>query len=299
MSRLTRNCTGRRSMFQLERLGSDGYCRLCAAMSGAREFDRYTLGRNTDHPEMSKVATALVRVTTLTAALTLLLSLAPTLAAQVPVPEAGAKRTQKILQDFDSRMRRIDSLLLAGDSMKAYRQARLLLQQMTNSFISGPSVGRFLGATTVLRAIAAYNLGREDEALWHWHVATQLFPDVLQLQMTAYGDAGLFLKNHPLPQEKEESGDGSKQGNDIKPPRKKRSPQPQFPVAKRGRGKISVVVQVIIDIDGRVREPRILESRGELTLVSATLDALRKWEFRPAEINGQPVEVYYNLTANF
>ena len=117
---------------------------------------RYTSNNTDEQRVMSRGAAVLVRVACLTALLTLPLSLAATLTAQVPVPEAGPKRTSKILQDFDNRMRRIDGLLLAGDNKKSYRQASLLLQDMTDSFISGPAVGRSLGATTVLRAIAAY-----------------------------------------------------------------------------------------------------------------------------------------------
>jgi protein TonB len=60
-----------------------------------------------------------------------------------------------------------------------------------------------------------------------------------------------------------------------------------------------VVVHAIIDKSGRVRDPLILRSEGELTMVLAALETMQKWEFEPAKINGEPVESYYNLTINF
>lgn len=236
----------------------------------------------------------------------LLLAVAPPLAAQPdvrlihgkPVVErVGPKRAMKIVQDFYSRLSKTDQLLKSGDSKKAYKEATLLLDRMVNSILSGPDVGRLLGLATVLRAMAAYELGRETEALWHWHVATQMFPEASEYQLTAYGDAGAFLAGHPMPEENPSKA--PEPGADVKPPRKKNAPHPKIPAAKKGAGRISVVVRVVIDEDGRVREPRIVESRGELTLVCTTLDALRRWEFRPAEKDGETVAVYFDLVVNF
>jgi protein TonB len=34
-------------------------------------------------------------------------------------------------------------------------------------------------------------------------------------------------------------------------------------------------------------------------LDQAAVEAVRTWRFRPATLNGRPVDVYYNLTVNF
>ncbi len=246
---------------------------------------------------MNKKNTDLVTNLVLVAAL-MLASLAPELnAQQPPVRKAEAKRTLKVLQGFVDQIREIDELLLADNNKKAYREASRLIRRISDIYISGPNVGRFLGWATVLRAIAAYHLGHEAEALWHWHVATQMFPDILNYQMTAYEDAGQFFRDHTLPQEVPEFEDASVP--EIKPPQKKRSPLPKVPAAKRGGARVSITVQVIIGKDGRVRQPRILISQGELTMIWATLEALRKWEFKPALVDGKPAEASYNLTVNF
>jgi protein TonB len=34
-------------------------------------------------------------------------------------------------------------------------------------------------------------------------------------------------------------------------------------------------------------------------LDTAAAEAVKKWKFKPATLNGKPVDVYYNLTVNF
>ncbi len=256
----------------------------------------------------------LAQISTIAAVLQLLL-LAPAMdAQQPPASAAGPKRTLKILQRFDERLVKTDQQLVKGEYRKAYREADLLLKEMVNGFISGPGVGRFLGLATVLKAIAAYHLGREGEALWHWHIATQMYPEALNLQLAAYGDVGPFLKENVLSENSRKSdahreflvhdeatrADAeTRKGGEVVPPRKVRSPMPAFPRAKRGSGRITVRVQVVIKKDGHVYYPRILESQGELTLLYAAFEALRNWRFKPALLNGKPIDVWYNLSFNF
>lgn len=237
----------------------------------------------------------------------------------------GKKGTAIVLRDFDRRLQQIDRLLVEGEPQRAYDDVSALLQEMTDRLVTGPAVGRFLGLATVLRAVAAYHLGHEDEARWHWQVATQMFPEVTDLELTAYGDAGPFLKRPPAkpkdpnqpenvtvaptrrdpgtkalhPRRIEAEVDGAPAV--VHAPRKLETPWPRFPKAKRGTAPVAVEVQVIVGTDGRPHTPRILASEGELTLVCTALDALRHWRFAPAMLQPRaiPVEVYYNLKVNF
>jgi hypothetical protein len=208
---------------------------------------------------------------------------------------------QRILENWDRDLKRVDQLLVEGEPKKAYRIVSSLLEEMANRFIGGPLVGEFLATGTVLRALAAYQMGNEDEALWHWHVANQLFPKVANLTMSAYGDAGPFLKVHP-PRMRNEPAPGVYAEFEkaiTKRAEKLRAPKPDFPAARLGSEPVAIVVQAIVGIDGKLREPVIYQSKGELTLVCATLDATRRWEFVPAESEGEKVPVYYTLTVNF
>jgi protein TonB len=69
-------------------------------------------------------------------------------------------------------------------------------------------------------------------------------------------------------------------------------------IARKARVSGIVIVEAIIDREGRVKDAKIL--RGlPMGLDKAALDALKQWTFEPAKLNGKPVEVYYNLTINF
>ncbi|MCP3998882.1 MAG: hypothetical protein GY722_28025 [bacterium] len=50
---------------------------------------------------------------------------------------------------------------------------------------------------------------------------------------------------------------------------------------------------------GTPTHPVILKAEGELTLVLTSLEAFWRWKFEPAKLDGEPVDVYYNLTINF
>lgn len=60
----------------------------------------------------------------------------------------------------------------------------------------------------------------------------------------------------------------------------------------------TVMVEAVIDQEGCIQNPRVCKSVHP-SLDLATLDAVRRWVFRPAELDGKPVKVYYTLTVNF
>jgi TonB family protein len=56
----------------------------------------------------------------------------------------------------------------------------------------------------------------------------------------------------------------------------------------------TVILQVVVDEDGCVRDPRILRGINRYQ-DSAALDAVRRWVFLPATLEGKPVSVNYVL----
>lgn len=88
-------------------------------------------------------------------------------------------------------------------------------------------------------------------------------------------------------------------GGDVKPPEKISAPQPQYTeIARKARIQGVVIVQAIIDKEGNVTNVKILKGLP-MGLDQAAADAVKKWTFKPATLNGKPVAVYYNLTVNF
>jgi TonB family protein len=75
--------------------------------------------------------------------------------------------------------------------------------------------------------------------------------------------------------------------------------EPQFTEAAR-KAHISgiVIVEVIIDRRGEVREAKVLKPLP-FGLDQAALDAVKQWKFRPGTLEGTPVDVIFNLTVNF
>jgi len=88
-------------------------------------------------------------------------------------------------------------------------------------------------------------------------------------------------------------------GGDVNPPEKTFAPQPQYTeIARKARLQGVVIVQAIIDKGGNVTNVKVLKGLG-MGLDQAAVDAIKKWKFDPATLNGKPVAVYYNLTVNF
>ena len=88
-------------------------------------------------------------------------------------------------------------------------------------------------------------------------------------------------------------------GGDVAPPNKLFSPQPQYTeIARKARITGVVIVEAIIDKSGSVTNVKVLKGLP-MGLDQAAVDAIKKWRFEPATLNGKPVAVIYNLTVNF
>ncbi len=76
-------------------------------------------------------------------------------------------------------------------------------------------------------------------------------------------------------------------------------PDPAYTeVARRARRTGIVVLEAVIDRDGSVRDVKVLRDLG-FGLTEAAVNAVRRWRFEPATLDGRPVAVLYNLTVRF
>lgn len=74
--------------------------------------------------------------------------------------------------------------------------------------------------------------------------------------------------------------------------------QPVYPEhARRARIQGVVVLQAVIDEEGKVAELRVIS--GHLLLVPAALEAVRQWRYSPTLLNGQPVSVATTISVSF
>jgi periplasmic protein TonB len=87
-------------------------------------------------------------------------------------------------------------------------------------------------------------------------------------------------------------------GGAIKPPRKVRDVRPAYPpIAQQARVEGTVIIEAVIDSDGRVTRTRIL--RSVPLLDQAALAAVNGWVFTPTLLNGAPVPVVMTVTVEF
>jgi TonB family protein len=89
------------------------------------------------------------------------------------------------------------------------------------------------------------------------------------------------------------------EGN-VQAPKALNTPAPVYPKRSRDTEIEGItVIDTVIDESGHVRQPKIKATSGDKDLDKAALDAVSAWTFKPATLDGKPVEVYYTLTIRF
>ena len=87
-------------------------------------------------------------------------------------------------------------------------------------------------------------------------------------------------------------------GGNIAPPTKITDVKPVYPPIAQAAGVTGVVImELVIDTAGNVRDARVLKSIPLLD--QAALDAVKQWQFTPTRLNNTPVPVIMTVTINF
>jgi periplasmic protein TonB len=74
--------------------------------------------------------------------------------------------------------------------------------------------------------------------------------------------------------------------------------QPKYPQEARERGiEGDVLLQATIDTKGNIINLRAVQ--GDTILIAASMDAVKKWRYRPYKLNGEPVEVETTIKIQF
>ncbi len=96
------------------------------------------------------------------------------------------------------------------------------------------------------------------------------------------------------------AGSSSPTSDAIAPPRILTKSDPEYPMnARRLRVEGTVLLNVLVGTDGRVREVKVLEADGGKLLSPAAVEAVRKWTFSPATRGGRPVECWHKVPIRF
>jgi protein TonB len=85
----------------------------------------------------------------------------------------------------------------------------------------------------------------------------------------------------------------------LKSPKAIHMQDPNYPESERKSGKRGhVSLHVIVNDQGGVSDP-IVDSAPGPEFAKAAVEAVKKWTFKPAELNGQPVAVLAIVTMQF
>ncbi len=246
--------------------------------------------RSFDSPAIPRPSPGIM-IPTLIAALTLVgaacLHAAPN---QGGVPEA-----------WRTTIAEVDRKVLAGQWQAAEKTVRKLTREMALELSPRPANRQVLALVLILQAVAEAGLEREEDAVWHWHIAQNLDPSLRRKRLSAYGAGGALLERHrlrlagELPEELAGGPEATAEEEITSSPGPLTVPAPKAPQQlSRSWDHDPFEVEVVIDREGRIREPVVL--KGELPgKIFLGLEALRSWRFEPARSGTEPVATLFVL----
>jgi TonB family protein len=95
------------------------------------------------------------------------------------------------------------------------------------------------------------------------------------------------------------SGDPLSVAEGIREPRKVKDFKPQYPVLAKSEGiQGPVVLECVLSPEGKVTDIAVLYGPDK-RLAEAAVRAVRRWEYTPTLLRGQPVPVIMTITVNF
>jgi protein TonB len=122
-------------------------------------------------------------------------------------------------------------------------------------------------------------------------IATGEIGDVI----AGLGAAEHVVEGPPIPVE---TAAPIRTGGNIKAPIRTKYAAPRYPeIARLNRVGGIVIIDAIIDTEGRVANTRVL--RSVPLLDEAALEAVRAWEYTPTLLNGMPTAVIMTVTVRF
>ena len=188
------------------------------------------------------------------------------------------------------------------------RQARRLTDTVVRRSWYGKELKQMLSELALYQAVAEANLGRRDDALWHWHIAQNLDFKIRQRDLAPYGEAGKLLYEFPLRARGEvPTGfvvpETYPTGPRLDRPRKPEMPTPPTVLNNTGaaiEGSGDFKAEVIIDENGEFHQPVVLSPYLHPIVIYASLEWLRKWApFEPALFEGEPADFMDEITVQF
>ncbi len=219
------------------------------------------------------------------------LALAGSLAAQPPVS----------IEPLDALSEEVRALVLQADGhlrRQEWEQARGLLQGL----LAGNSDRNFWRGSSrepLWRlAVAEAGLGRAEEARWHWQAVDAFGTLPSQEDLAPYGEAAqLLVRTVVRKPGAAPAGLEVDRGPGLVPARRVQGEALDLARLQEGAPPIWALVELVIDAEGRVREPVVLDT-SSAALAYQVFEAVRGWRYEPARRDGRPVAALLQLGVN-
>lgn len=215
----------------------------------------------------------------------------------VPPAAPEVLGVQEVPVTFDDPLAAIDAQLRRQEWLPARAAALDLIGKnrlhLVASDLAGP-VSRL--------ALAEAGLRQDAAAVWHWHAAQNLDRGILSdRQLASFGAPGELLAGRSL-----RTSGAAPAGLTVFA-----AEDPEVSAGHRIEGEIPTLpqdlaalrvpkglrIQVVVDADGRLREPVVL-SGGVPGMIWEVLEGLRDWRYEPARKGETPVAVFRTVSIN-
>lgn len=231
-----------------------------------------------------------------------LVSLSLLLTSQVAYGQAGQPTTQ-----WTASVAEVEQLLRDGEWKRGAKTADRTVKDMLNrGWLHKERLRLELRELALFQAIAYANLGRRDDAWWLLDTARNLGRRVEREELLPYGRAIEVLLEHP-PRPLKKAPDG------VYVPRPpftrayrpfvRSEDEPEVVLinnAARDALHAPVKVEVVVDTEGRLTWPAVIDVQAHPIIIYAVLRSVRKIKpFTPATLDGKPVAAFCELTLDF
>jgi TonB family protein len=156
---------------------------------------------------------------------------------------------------------------------------------------SGPPLGLVFGVVALIVAVCLVGLGWWALTRGEPPATGEDAPEATESNSPTAQAAASAAASGTAADAEVEPGDLVALTPDVEPPKKLSGDPPALPNAGRGLElPAAVLLEFIVDEEGRVVEPSVLESAGKV-LDGASLEAIRSWSYEPASKQGVKVKV--------
>jgi hypothetical protein len=191
---------------------------------------------------------------------------------------------------WDPKLDELESRLEAGKYSSAQRALRSLRERMVREAASFEANPRTLARATALLAVAEAGLANHEAAEWHWHAAHALDRRAVPGDLGRFGVAGAWLIERPPRRAGDLPGPPPGEAPDdpaMRPARRAEAvqrPTGMCGLLRHTRDRVPppVVIEVLVDDEGRPHDPVLMVPTRFAGFAAAALDSVRYWRFEPA-----------------